>query len=135
MRLLGGALLAVVMVGAGCYHDEYSEPAYAYQTPRTVSIATPPPSPVDEVPPPRPYAGAEWMAGFWQWRPDAGRYVWVAGHWATPPRSGVVWVPPSWHSDARGGWYATPGRWAPGVSVDRYGRQVWYDTLGRPHYM
>lgn len=136
MRLLGPALFALVVVGAGCYHDdEYAQPAYSYATPRPVSVAVPPPPPVDEVPPPKPFAGAVWMAGYWDWKPDLHRHVWVAGHWTTPPRAGVVWVPPRWESDGHGGYYRTGGRWVAGVTQDRYGRQVWYDTLGRPHYM
>jgi hypothetical protein len=125
-----GVLLGVVVAGAGCYSDDYAaRPAYA----RAVTVA-PPPAPVDEVPPAEPYAGAVWMSGYWDWRPEVRRHVWVAGHWGTPPRSGVAYMPPSWHRNANGGYYQTPGRWVAGPARDAYGRHIAYDTNGRPHY-
>lgn len=133
MRSLGGLLIGVVLAGAGCYHDdEYAtQPAYAV---RPVTVAAPPPAPVPEVPPPEPYAGAVWMSGYWDWRADLGRHVWVAGHWATPPRPGVAYMPPSWRSDPNGGYYRVPGRWVVAPTRDAYGRHIAYDSLGRPHY-
>jgi WXXGXW repeat (2 copies) len=133
MRTLGGLLIGVVLAGAGCYSDEYaSQPAYA--TARPVTVAVPPPAPVDEVPPPEPYPGAVWMAGYWDWRADQNRHVWVAGHWATPPRAGVAYMPPSWHADPHGGYYRMPGRWVAAPTRDAYGRHIAYDSYGRPHY-
>jgi hypothetical protein len=132
MRTLGGVLLGVVVLGAGCYHDDGYATA-TYPRARPVAVAVAPPAPIDEQPPPEPYAGSVWMAGYWDWRPDMGRHVWVAGHWATPPRAGVVYMPPSWQSTGRG-YVRTPGRWVQGQSRDAYGRHVAYDSYGRPHY-
>ena len=133
MRILGGLLFGVVALGAGCYHDDYAtQPAYA--TTRPVTVAVPPPALVEEQPPPEPYAGAVWMAGYWDWRADLGRHVWVAGHWGAAPRPGLVYMPPSWHADGRGYYYRSQARWVPGVARDPYGRHVSYDALGRPHY-
>jgi WXXGXW repeat (2 copies) len=133
MRRLGGLVLGVVVLGAGCYHEEYAyEPGYVAARP--VTIAVPPPAPVPEQPPPEPYAGAVWMSGYWDWAPDTGRHVWIPGHWATPPRVGVIYMPPSWRADGRGGWYRVPGRWVAGASRDAYGRHIAYDSYGRPHY-
>lgn len=126
-------LLGVVALSAGCYHDyAYDQPAYATARPVTVAVAPPPP--IDEQPPPEPYVGSAWMAGYWDWRPDLGRHVWIAGHWATPPRPGVVYMPPSWQPDGRNGFYRSQGRWVAGTPRDAYGRHMAYDSLGRPHY-
>ena len=131
-RTLVPLVFGVVVASAGCYSDEYaSQPAYAA---RPVTVAVAPPAPVPEVPPPEPYAGAVWMSGYWDWRPDLGRHVWVAGHWGTPPRPGVAYMPPSWHAYPGGGWYRVPGRWVAGPNRDAYGRHIAYDQNGRPHY-
>lgn len=133
MRVPGVLLLGVVVLGVGCYADEYAYPSA--QTGGAVSIGVPPPAPVAEVPPAAPSPGMAWTAGYWDWQPASGRYAWVAGHWVVPPRAGVVWVPPEWHADEHGRYYRSQGHWTPGVTRDRYGRQVWYDSAGRPHYM
>jgi hypothetical protein len=132
MRTLGGLVFGVLLVGAGCYTDTPMEPVYA--TARPVTIAVAPPPPVDEVPSPEPYVGAVWMAGYWDWRADLGRHVWVAGHWGTPPSAGVAYMPPSWQLHPNGGYYRVPGRWVAGPSRDAYGRHIAYDSNGRPHY-
>lgn len=133
MRVLAFMLLGVVALAAGCYSDEYAYTALPVRG--QVSIGVPPPAPLAEVVPPAPYGGLVWTAGYWDWQPVPGRYVWVPGHWTVPPRAGVVWVPPSWHSNGYGGYYQVPGHWVSGVTRDRYGRQVWYDSAGRPHYL
>jgi hypothetical protein len=46
----------------------------------------------------------------------------------------VVWMPPRWESDGRGRYHLLQGRWANGVERDAYGRHVYYDAAGRPHY-
>jgi YXWGXW repeat-containing protein len=131
MRILGGLFLGVVVLGAGCYHDySYDQPVSA----RPFTVAVAPPPPIEEQPPPEPYLGSVWMAGFWDWRGDLGRHVWVAGHWATAPRVGVVYMPPSWQPDGHGRYYRADGRWVAGVGRDAYGRHLAYDSLGRPHY-
>ena len=72
---------------------------------RAYVVRTPPPPPprhaayVPVAPGPR-YV---WTDGYWDWR---GRWNWVPGRWAVPPRPHAVWV---------------PGRWAP--SHHGY---VWY---------
>jgi hypothetical protein len=132
MRIIGGLLLGVVAFGAACYYHDTAYERVAYNRPVTVAVAAPPP--IEEQPPPEPYLGAAWMAGYWDWRADLGRHVWVAGHWATPPRTGVVYMPPSWQPDAHGRYFRVEGRWVAGVARDPYGRHLAYDSLGRPHY-
>jgi hypothetical protein len=131
MRTTGALLIALVGLGAGCYHDEYGRPVH---TSARLVVSVPPPAPVDEVPPREPYPGAVWMSGYWDYRIDLGRHVWIAGHWAAPPREGVVYMPPTWRSDGRGRWYRVSGRWMAGPQRDAYGRHVAYDAWGRPHY-
>jgi hypothetical protein len=52
-------------------------------------------------PPPRSYVvgrapgpGYVWTDGYWDWR--GGRYSWVDGRWARPPRPHATWVPGYW---------------------------------------
>jgi hypothetical protein len=57
--------------------------------------------------------GQVWTPGYYRWhsrRRGRGRYTWVSGRWATPPRSGAVWVPPRWQR-SRGGYVFRAGRW------------------------
>ena len=139
MRMTGlirGAALAASL--AGCYGTVEGSAYPATTAPpasrATVAVLVPPPTPIVEAPPPRPYVGAAWQAGSWEWRSDLGRYSWVPGRWVTAPRSGVVYVPPRWERTDHG-YMRVPGRWQNGTAQDRYGRTVWYDSLGRPHYM
>jgi hypothetical protein len=123
MRFL---LLFVGHALAGCYGP------YSHTTATTPWVVRPPPTQVVETPGPRPYPRAVWAGGYWAWRDN--RYVWRPGRWVNPPRAGVVYFPPSWRT-GQYGWYQTPGRWIPGTATDRYGRSVWFDSLGRAHYM
>jgi hypothetical protein len=68
-----------------------------------------PPPPRVEHPWGRPYPGAVWIPGYYQW--THGRYVWVAGYYTYPPRPGSHWVGPAYV--VRGGvYYYHPGHWA-----------------------
>ncbi|HZE83197.1 MAG TPA: hypothetical protein VE035_02765 [Puia sp.] len=58
--------------------------------------------------PPPPSRGHVWIDEDWTYRD--GRYVSAGGHWAAPPRPGMVWVPGRW-VHARRGWQWMPGRW------------------------
>ncbi|HEY7334594.1 MAG TPA: hypothetical protein VH639_06895 [Bryobacteraceae bacterium] len=70
----------------------------------------PPPPPAGAVVMGRaPSAGMVWVPGFY--RGVRGRYVWVNGRWARPPRRGMVWVPPRWVAGRRGGYRFVAGRW------------------------
>lgn len=131
-RTLATLICGVVVAGAGCYADEYAATPVYRAHPVTVAVAPPPP--VDEVPPPQPYAGEVWMSGYWDWRADLGRHVWVAGHWGYPPRAGLAYMPPSWHPATGGGYYRMPGHWVTAPTKDAWGRHIAYDSLGRPHY-
>jgi hypothetical protein len=126
---LGLGLLACVAIG--CYGDYYTD--YGYQEGIGVTVAVAPPAPLVERPPPQPYGGAAWVSGYWDWAPRYHRYSWVPGYWGPTPRPGVVYVPPSWSRSAHG-YYRVPGRWVAGPPYDRYGRRVYYDAFGRPHY-
>jgi uncharacterized protein YcfJ len=80
-------------------------PSAAVSTTQVVQYAPPPPPVETVIVAPSP--GYVWVGGEWEWH---GRWVWCAGHWAYPPRPGVVWVTGrSWH-DHRG-WHSQRGYW------------------------
>ncbi len=92
-------------------------PAPAPSQPTTVVVApTPAPQVIVMAPPPprremmhgRPSPYHVWVPGFWSWR--GNRYVWIAGHFALPPRGRHTWVEPRW--ERRSGVYVfIEGRW------------------------
>ncbi len=58
----------------------------------------------------RPYRGAVWVAGYYDWLPERREYVWVPGHWVRPPRARSMWVPGRWarrHNE----WVFYEGHW------------------------
>ncbi|HEX3571291.1 MAG TPA: hypothetical protein VHU44_10755 [Acidobacteriaceae bacterium] len=69
-----------------------------------------PPPPRHEVIPARPteHLGWVWAPGFHRW--DGSAYVWVAGHYAEPPRPRARWVPGHWVRRP-GGWVFAEGHW------------------------
>jgi hypothetical protein len=132
MRKLSALALCGLFGVAGCY-GEYRTSDHGTYASVSTAVDVAPPAPIVETPPPAPYAGATWTAGYWDWHAPQRRYIWVGGRWSQPPRPGVVYQPPTWHHDGRG-YVRQPGRWVPGQTVDRYGRRVWFDAAGRPHY-
>jgi uncharacterized protein YcfJ len=80
-------------------------PESAAVTTRVIQYAPPPPPRETVVFAPGP--GYMWVDGEWEW---AGRWVWCSGHWAYPPRSGVVWVVGRSWNDHRG-WHNERGHW------------------------
>jgi hypothetical protein len=55
-----------------------------------------------------PSPGYVWVDGFWNL--NAGRWVWVNGRWAVPPRGHALWVADRW--ERRGnGWRYRRGHW------------------------
>ena len=70
-------------------------------------IQVPPPAPPVETVVVSPGPGYYWVDGEWEWN---GGWVWVGGHWAYPPRPGVIWIAGrSWHD--RHGWHVEHGHW------------------------
>jgi hypothetical protein len=49
-----------------------------------------------------------WVDGYYTRR--NGEYVWVGGHWTTPPRRGEQWVGDRWEHTEKG-WRHIPGHW------------------------
>ncbi len=99
-----GALLLT-----GCvYHERvvYRAPYPPVATSEVVVTAAPPP-PIVETRVVAPGPGFVWVSGCWDWR---GRWMWVGGHWARPPRHVMVWAAPRYevhgghHVYVRGGW-------------------------------
>ena len=58
------------------------------------------PAALQETRPPAPSSAHVWVAG--QHTRHGGSWVWVAGHYALPPRMDVVWVPGHWVTHLRG---------------------------------
>jgi len=73
----------------------------------SVQIGTPPPAAPGYIPPPwaRPYRTAVWIAPHYE--AIHGRWVWVAGYYAYPPRPGMHWVAARYRHG-----YWRPGYWA-----------------------
>jgi hypothetical protein len=113
---------------ASCSHE------YQLPEPHPAAIQQAPPEPQAESIPVRPFYGAVWQAGSWDYNPSDHHFFWLPGHWANPPSTTVVWVPPHWVHRPYG-WVREPARWAAGRPYDQYGRHVWYDTGGRKHYL
>ena len=71
----------------------------------SVRVGTPLPPVLAERPWARPYRGAVWIPGHNEW--INGRWVWIGGYYAYPPRHGGYWVSARY----RHGYYY-PGHWA-----------------------
>jgi hypothetical protein len=79
----------------------------AYRVSRAQTAPTPPPTPVDVVPP-QPAANAVWVQGYWIY--DGRSYTWVRGRWEVPPPYAHTYVPA--HSEMRNGQLVhVPGYW------------------------
>jgi hypothetical protein len=85
-----------------------SIPAIPSALAQHIYVQVGPPAPLVEHPGPRPHEGWVWVAGYHRW--DGHGYVWIPGHWVSPPREHAVWVPGHWRHEA-GGWYWVEGHW------------------------
>lgn len=84
----------------------FTAPAVAVVLPNAAPVAPPP---RNEVIPPAPQAGAQWIAGYWQWNGSA--WAWTTGHWELPPQVNVRWAPPALQVGAGGVQLFLPGGW------------------------
>jgi hypothetical protein len=88
ISILFGGLSLIALTGcAGGYSSGY----YAY---------VPPPAPRYGVLGYAPAPGYVWTDGYYVY--GRGRYNWVPGRWARPPRGHSEWVPGRWNHDGRG---------------------------------
>jgi len=96
--VLAGALLASsALVACGPTYVAYRAPV--------------PPPPAPYVVGPLGYApgsGYVWVDGYWNL--NAGRWAWVNGRWAVPPRPHAVWVADRWARTGNG-WRYYRGHW------------------------
>jgi hypothetical protein len=79
--------------------------------PPPIEVDWAPPPMLVEPPPPPPEPTYIWTGGYWGWH---GRWVWVHGRWAAPPRPGYRWQQPYYdhrggHIVFVGGFWARPG--------------------------
>ena len=72
-----------------------------------IRVAPPPPVRVGVVGV-APRRGYVWVEGYHAYR--GGRYAWVPGRWARPPRPRAVWIPPHYNRVPRG-WVFVRGHW------------------------
>jgi hypothetical protein len=87
--------------------DVYEPPTYD----NDVIATAPPPRPLAERRPPRPFPRAVWINGYWDW--DGSSYVWVSGRWSAR-RGDAAWVPGKWERVREGRdrrWVRRPGHW------------------------
>ena len=99
IRLLALALVAIT--ASFLVPSHASAAAYV-----NIQVGTPPPVAPGYVDRPwgRPYHGAVWIAPHYEW--INGRWVWVRGYYAYPPRPGMVWVSGRYsHGYWRGGYW------------------------------
>jgi hypothetical protein len=91
------------------------------EQPAPVAIASAPPPMLVEPPPPQPQADYIWTGGYWGWY---GRWVWIHGLWAPPPRPHYHWIQP--YYDHRGGQVVFVGSFwaAPNVSFHAPGLNI-----------
>ena len=79
----------------------------AYRVSRVQGIPTPPPTPVETMPP-QPAPNAVWIAGYWIY--DGRSFTWMSGRWEVPPPFAHTYVPA--HSEMRNGQLVhVPGYW------------------------
>jgi hypothetical protein len=72
----------------------------------------PPPDVPDQSPPPESQPDAKWIPGYWDYRPDLHRFLWVDGVWRVPP-PGRTWVESYWaRSTSRQTYERVAGFWA-----------------------
>jgi hypothetical protein len=68
----------------------------------------PPSARVERVPDVPPFKHTVWVEGYWKYR--HGDWLWVPGHWESPPSPGALWAPGHWEKTRRG-WKRVPGHW------------------------
>jgi hypothetical protein len=104
------AVLAVSMVGTGCFRGGRGLGLFeaALVTAVIISAVAPPPPRVVFVPAPR--EGYVWQAGYWTRTNDD--WVWVDGQWIEQ-RPSYQWMPTHWEQGGDGNWHLVQGQWVP----------------------
>ncbi len=91
---------------SGCVVAPVEPRGMAYSQAEYVDMQ--PPAPMYEQVGPPPVVGYVWITGYWL--RHLGRYSWMGGHWAAPPRGGARWAPHRWER-GNGGWRLHEGHW------------------------
>jgi hypothetical protein len=71
-------------------------------------VARPPPPPGNEAAGTAPATDAVWVEGYWAFVNQS--WVWIPGHWDTPPHPSARWVPGYWEQTPSGSIWKS-GRW------------------------
>ncbi len=71
----------------GPLHEAFAEPVVLNGEAVDFVTTTPPPAPIDEVPPDQQPSGenVQWIPGYWFWEPSMNNFVWVSGCWREAP--------------------------------------------------
>jgi hypothetical protein len=76
---------------------------------RPIYVVGPPPAPFSEVRAAPAAPGMVWVEGYWHW--NGVQYVWIPGHWESPP-PGQTWLAPR-YVVVEGRYVYHAGRWRP----------------------
>ena len=102
MKTFAKVSLLALVLSAGWLGSSHAATVY-------VRVGNQPPPPLRyERPWQQPYRSAVWIPGHYDW--NRGRYVWVSGYYAYPPRPNARWIAPR-YTHAPNGYYYRPGFW------------------------
>lgn len=93
----------------GPIHEAFAEPI-TFDAQGSVTVATRPPDPIEEIPPEvKPEGNAIWASGYWAWDDEQNDFIWVSGAWRVMP-VGQRWVPGYW-AEVQDGHQYVSGFW------------------------
>jgi len=85
-----------------------SDPIIGQSTVEIIAPTAPPPSRVEEIPPPPASTGVAWQAGHWSWSGDT--WLWNPGRYVPTEPSYTAWEPGRWVQQPQG-WVWVEGHW------------------------
>lgn len=99
-----------VVENRGLVDGAFAVPVIFDPTPGFV-VSSPPPTPIDEIPPDRRPQGDDvaWIPGYWGWDDDRSDFIWVSGTWRNMPPD-RQFVPGYWR-EVQGGYQWGSGFW------------------------
>jgi hypothetical protein len=104
----------------GPVHEAFAG-VVSYDPEPGIVVPTPPPEPIEEVPPEERPEGDDvaWIPGYWGWDDERDDYLWISGTWrALPP--GREWMAGYWRDTGQG------YQWISGYWADADGQETTY---------
>jgi hypothetical protein len=101
----------VEVLTRGPVHEAFAG-VVSYNPEPGIVVTTPPPDPIEEIPPEEKPEGDDvaWIPGYWGWDDERNDYLWISGTWrALPP--GREWMAGYWR-DTGQGYQWISGYWA-----------------------